>query len=96
MTDFADLLATRAGGNLEGKPLALINKALALNPRHPMALMLSGSAALKRGDYAGAVATWEKLQPVLAPGSRDAQWLASSIADARAKGGLNGLLPAKK
>ena len=96
MTDFADLLATRAGGNLEGKPLALVNKALVLNAQHPMALMLSGSAALKRGDYAGAVATWEKLQPLLAPGSRDAQWLADSIADARAKGGLNSLLPAKK
>jgi cytochrome c-type biogenesis protein CcmH len=92
IADFADLLATRAGNNLEGKPLALIKKALALNPLHPMALMLSGSAALKRGDYAGAVATWEKLQPVLEPGSRDAEWLRSSLADARLKGGL---LPGK-
>ena len=96
MADFADLLATRASGNLEGKPLALVNKALVLNPRHPMALMLSGSAALKRGDYAGAVQTWEKLLPVLEPGSRDAQWLASSIADARAKGGLSPLGAVKK
>jgi cytochrome c-type biogenesis protein CcmH len=96
MVDFADLLATRAGGKLEGKPLDLVNKALVLNPRHPMALMLSGSAALKRGDYVGAVQTWEKLQPVLAAGSRDAQWLASSIADARAKGGLSALGTVKK
>ena len=96
MADFADLLATRAGGNLEGKPLALINKALKLNPLHPMALMLSGSAALKRGDYAVAVATWEKLQLVLAPGSRDAEWLTASMADARAKGGLSAVAPAKK
>ncbi len=96
MVDFADLLATRAGGKLEGKPLDLVNKALVLNPRHPMALMLSGSAALKRGDYAGAVQTWEKLLPVLAAGSRDAQWLASSIADARAKGGLSPLGAVKK
>ena len=96
MTELADLLATRAGGNLEGKPLALINKALALNPRHPMALMLSGAAALRRADYAAAVATWEKLLPLLAPGSRDAQWLADSIADARAKGGLNTASSKKK
>lgn len=88
LTDYADLLATRAGNNLEGRPLMLVNKALALNPRHPKALMLSGSAAYRRADYAVAVAQWEKLLPVFQPGSRDAEWLSSSIADARAKGGL--------
>jgi len=88
LTDFADLLATRAGNNLAGRPLALVNKALALNPLHPKALMLSGSAAFGRADYAGAVAQWEKLLPVFQPGSRDAEWVLSSIADARAKGGL--------
>jgi len=96
LTDYADLLATRAGNNLEGRPLALVNKALALNPRHPMALMLSGSAAYKRGDYAGAVAQWEKLLPVFQPGSRDAEWVTSSLADARAKGGLAAPAATKK
>lgn len=88
LTDYADVLASQANNNLEGKPLQLINKALALDPLHPKGLMLAGSAALMRGDYAAAVAAWEKLLPVFQPGSKDAEWLSASIADARAKGGL--------
>lgn len=85
LTDLADLLATRAGGNLEGRPLKLVNQALALQPAHPMALMLSGSAAYKRSDFKLAIAQWEKLSAVLEPGSANAQWVAKNIADAKAK-----------
>lgn len=85
LTDFADLLATRAGGNLEGRPLKLVNQALALQPNHPMGLMLSGSAAFKRGDFQLAIAQWEKLAVGLEPGSANAQWVAKNIADAKAR-----------
>lgn len=85
LTDFADLLATRANGNLEGRPLKLVQQALALQPMHPMALMLSGTAAMRRGDYKGAIAHWEKLNTVLQPGSPDAQWVAKSIAEAQSR-----------
>jgi cytochrome c-type biogenesis protein CcmH len=88
LAQYADLLALRAGNNLEGRPLALVNKALALNPQHPMALMMAGSAAYRRADYAQAVAHWEKVLTVLDPGSSDATQVQSEIADARAKGGL--------
>jgi len=87
LTQYADLLAMRAG-NLEGRPLVLVNKALALNPKHPMALMLAGSAAYRRADYAQAVTHWEKVLTVLEPGSSDATQVRAEIADARAKGGL--------
>lgn len=96
LTDYADLLATRAGNQFEGRPLALVNKALALNPQHPMALVMSGTAAYKRGDYAVAVAQWEKLLPLAPPGSREAEWLSTSLADARAKGGLPAPATTKK
>lgn len=87
LAQYADLLAMRANNNLEGRPLALVNKALALNPKHPMALMLAGSAAYQRADYAQAVAHWEKVLTVLKPGSPDAAQVTAEIADARAKGG---------
>lgn len=87
LTQYADLLATRANNNIEGRPLALVNKALALNPKHPMALMLAGSAAYHRADYAQAVDHWEKALTVLEPGSSDATQVQAEIADARAKGG---------
>lgn len=96
LTQYADLLAMRANNNLEGRPLALVNKALALNPKHPMALMLAGSAAYQRADYAQAVAHWEKVLTVLEPGSRDATQVAAEIADARAKGGLAASAAVKK
>jgi cytochrome c-type biogenesis protein CcmH len=96
LTQYADLLAMRANNNLEGRPLALVNKALALNPKHPMALMLAGSAAYQRADYAQAVAHWEKVLTVLEPGSRDAMQVAAEIADARAKGGLAASAAVKK
>lgn len=85
LTDLADLLATRTGGNLEGRPLKLVNQALVLQPTHAMALMLSGTAAYRRNDYAMAIAQWEKLAGSLEPGSANAQWAAKSIADAKAK-----------
>ncbi len=88
MADYADLLALRAGDNLEGRPMVLVNKALALNPMHPMALMLAGTAAYRQDNFAGAVMHWERMLMVLEPGSPDAEQLQSYIADARAKGGL--------
>jgi len=50
-----------------------------------MGLMLSGTAAMRRGDFAGAIAKWEKLRNVLQPGSPDAQWVAKNIAEAKAR-----------
>ncbi len=90
LVDYADLLAVRANNNIEGKPLELVNKALALNPQHPMGLMMSGVAAYRRSDFKQAVAQWEKLLAVLDPASPDAQQVEADIADARAKAGLPG------
>ena len=88
LADYADLLAARAGGSLDGKPLVLINKALALDPQHPMSLMMSGVAAYRQNDFSGAVAKWEKLLLVLEPGSPDAQQVETDITDAKAKAGM--------
>ena len=88
LTQYADLLAMRAGNKLEGRPMVLVKKALALDPKHPTALMMAGSDAFNRADYAQAIGHWEKVLTVLEPGSSDAVQVAAEIADARAKGGL--------
>ena len=85
LTQYADLLAMRAGNQLEGRPIALLDKALALNPKHPMALMMAGSAAFRRADFAQAITHWEKALTVLEPGSRDATLVAQELASARTK-----------
>jgi cytochrome c-type biogenesis protein CcmH len=88
LVEYADLLAVRANDNIEGKPLALVNKALALNPQHPMGLMISGIAAYRRADFKTAATQWETLLTVLEPDSPDAQQIEADIADARAKAGM--------
>ena len=90
LVDYADLLAVRANDNIEGKPLELVNKALTLDPQHPMGLMMSGVAAYRRDEFSLAVSQWEKLLLVLEPGSADAQQVEANIADARAKAGMPG------
>lgn len=96
LANYADLLAVRAGGRLEGRPLALINKALTLNPIHPMSLMLAATAAYQQSNFAGAVKYWEQLLLILEPGSDDAVQLQSYIDDARAKGGMKAAPAASK
>ncbi len=88
MVEYADLLAVKAGNNIEGRPLELVKKALNINPHHPMGLMMSGVAAYRRADFKAAVSEWEKLLAILEPGSPDAQQVEANVNDARAKAGM--------
>lgn len=93
LADYADTLATNANGNFAGKPLALINKALKLDPNNLMALWLSGTASYTSGNYKAAVQTWEKLAQQLPSGSEEAKSIEGSIAEARSKAGLPAASP---
>lgn len=84
MTQYADLLATKAK-SMQGKPSELVNKALTLAPKHPMALMMAGQAAYQTGKYDVAVKHWQTALSVLPPGSPDIEPLKSEIADATLK-----------
>jgi cytochrome c-type biogenesis protein CcmH len=84
MTQYADLLATQAK-SMQGKPTDLVNKALALAPKHPVALMMAGQAAYQTGKYEVAVKHWQTALSVLPPGSPDIEPLKSEIADATLK-----------
>lgn len=83
LTDYADLLATQSGGSLRGKPLALVKKALSLDPNHVIALWLAGTAAFDNREYGAAVALWERARRALPEGSEDAQTLNDGIQEAQ-------------
>ena len=85
LTDFAEVLAQRAGNRMEGRPLALVQQALAIDPLHPSALMMLGVDFYQRGDFNAAAEQWEKLLGALQPGSPDAQTTQANIDDARAQ-----------
>ncbi|MBU3594031.1 c-type cytochrome biogenesis protein CcmI [Polynucleobacter sp. 71A-WALBACH] len=88
LADYADVLAANANGNFAGRPQQLINKALALDPNNLLALWLSGTAAFNAQNYKVAVQSWEKLAKQLPAETDEARAIATSIAEARSKGGL--------
>jgi cytochrome c-type biogenesis protein CcmH len=88
LADYADLLASNAGGNLDGRPEELVNMALKLDPNHMQSLWLAGTAAFNRNDFGKAAEIWERALAQLPPGSEDAKMLAGVIAEARDKGGI--------
>ena len=81
--DYADALATSHGRNLEGKPIELVRRALAINPAHPKGLAMAGTEAFQRNDYPAARQYWERLLPMLPPDSDIAKSIAGGIAEAR-------------
>ena len=87
LADYADVAATNANGNLSGKPAALLEKALKVDPNNGMALWLAGTAALNEKNYERTLAHWERLLNMLQPGSEDAQTLQSAIDKVRVMAG---------
>jgi cytochrome c-type biogenesis protein CcmH len=77
--EYADALGMAQGGRLEGKPRELIERALALDPAHPRALEMAGSAAYEQQDYEGALRNWRALLAKLPADSRERRELISAI-----------------
>ncbi len=61
MVDLALALLSRDRTPIEGRPAALIDSALAIEPNNPAALFYSGAAAAERGDTDLAASRWEIL-----------------------------------
>ena len=88
LADYADVAANNANGNFEGKPRAIIKRALKADPNNMMALWLSGTADYNQGNYKGAVQVWERLGKLLPPESEDAKMIQGAILEARDKAKL--------
>jgi len=87
ITQYADLLATRAKGDFKGQPITLINQALRIDPKQPNALMMAAQAAYQAADYAKAIGYWETVLTILPGNSHDSQQVKAEIADAKSKMG---------
>lgn len=88
LADYADVAASNANGSFEGKPQAIINRALKADPNNMMALWLAGTADYNRGDYRAAVKAWERLAKLLPADSEDMKMIQGSIMEARSKANL--------
>jgi cytochrome c-type biogenesis protein CcmH len=85
MIDYAQTLAELDQNDLNARANVWIEKALKVEPEYAMALVLGGGAAFQRADYQLAVTRWEKLVPMVEPGTENAKQVLESIAEAKAK-----------
>lgn len=87
LADHADALGMVQGQRLDGPPLALVKKALAIDPRHKKALALAGTAAMDAGDFAAATGYWQALAAEIPPGTPDAEQVQGILAEIRQRSG---------
>jgi cytochrome c-type biogenesis protein CcmH len=88
LADYADVAAMAQGRRLQGKPEALIARALAADPRNVKALSLAGTAAFEKGDYAGAIGKWRAILALVPAGSDVERSVRASIVDAERRGSI--------
>lgn len=69
MVDHADVLAMKNGRTLQGEPLQLIERALALEPDNLKALALAGAAAFDQGRMKEAARLWDRVAALGPAGS---------------------------
>ncbi|MBL8311448.1 MAG: c-type cytochrome biogenesis protein CcmI [Burkholderiales bacterium] len=84
--DFADAAAGQAEGKMAGKPLELINRALALDARNAKALLLRGTWEIQNNQLAAAVKTFTLAKSVVEPNSGFAQIADNALADLASRG----------
>ena len=90
LADYADTVAATKGTANNPQSIALIDRALAADPKHPKALALAGTVAFDRGDYLKAVADWQQIVDQLPPGNEFAQRIQASIGEARERAATAG------
>lgn len=95
LADYADSLAMAQGHVLSGKPYALAQEALSIDPSHPKALALAASAALEANDYPASLRYWRALEAQLPPDSEDLQQVQAIISDVEAKSRAAGVTVAQ-
>lgn len=88
LADYADALATQNQRQLQGEPARLVARALKLDPDNLKALLLAGTEAFKRRDYAAAVKHWDRAAQVGPADSPLVQQAKGSAAEARELGKL--------
>jgi len=94
LADLADLLAATANGGLDGEPIQLVERALALDPNQVKALALKGSWAMSQRDFRTALTAWNQAIKVAQPGDPIAQYLRGQLDEMRAMAARGASAPA--
>ena len=87
LADLADMLAATGNGSLDGEPIQLVDKALAIDPNHVKALALKGSYAMTQRDFRTALGAWNHALKVAQPDDPIAQFLRTQLDSMREMAG---------
>jgi cytochrome c-type biogenesis protein CcmH len=79
LADLADVLAVVSQGRLDGEPMQLVDRALAIDPNHVKALALKGSYAMTQRDFRTALDAWNQALKVAQPDDPIAQFLRTQL-----------------
>ena len=79
LADLADMLAAVGNGSLDGEPIQLVDKALAIDPNHVKALALKGSYAMTQRDFRTALGAWNHALKVAQPDDPIARFLRGQL-----------------
>ena len=79
LADLADMLAATGNGSLDGEPIQLVDRALAIDPNHVKALALKGSYAMTQRDFRTAIGAWNQALKVAQPDDPIAQFLRTQL-----------------
>ncbi len=85
LADYAEVLGLVADHRLEGKPMALLEQALKLDPKQPKALALAGTGMFELHRYQDALDYWQRLLATLPADSPARADVENAIADAKAR-----------
>lgn len=88
LADLADALAATSQGRFDGEPAKLIAQALAADGNNLKALLLAGTIAFDKKDYAAAARHWEKASRAGPPDNALVKQARDNLAEARQLAGL--------
>jgi cytochrome c-type biogenesis protein CcmH/NrfG len=70
LADYADVQVMVQAGDFAGKPMALTQQALKIDPKNMKALALAGTAEMRAGNKTQSIKHWEKLKALLLQDAR--------------------------
>jgi cytochrome c-type biogenesis protein CcmH len=81
LADYADAQVMVQAGDFAGKPMALTQQALKIDPKNMKALALAGTAEMRAGNKTQSIKHWEKLKALLPKDSDDFNQVSAIIAE---------------
>jgi cytochrome c-type biogenesis protein CcmH len=81
LADYADAQVMVQAGDFAGKPMALTQQALKIDPKNMKALALAGTAEMRAGNKTQSIKHWEKLKALLPKDSDDFTQVSASITE---------------